>query len=203
MMRRLRLGDVVESERRLGSPTRAMAARTSRRAATEGVADASVPTAQTAELTVHGTLDGISSLHESVGSLPWPRPVAPIARGCLVDVTTVQVVELQNDGTPVTRCTALVNDREELSGDPTHLGSIPALREAPEEPSPGKMTHEAEESAGGDRGDPGAATGGARHEVAHRLGRRGGPGRPDPLGRSGRQATHPDGHYLRGGRGLP
>src|SRR6267142_834762 len=62
MMRRLRLGDVVESERRLGSPTRAMAAGTSRRATTEGVADAPVPAAQTAELTVHGTPDGTSSV---------------------------------------------------------------------------------------------------------------------------------------------
>src|ERR1700730_5851763 len=87
MMRRLRLGDVVEPKRRLGSSTRAMAAGTSRRATTEGVADAPVPTAQTAELTVHGSLDGTLSLHW-VGSLAWTRPVAPIGlewRACRRD----------------------------------------------------------------------------------------------------------------------
>lgn len=86
-MRRLRLGDVVEPKRRLGSSTRAMAAGTSRRATTEGVADAPVPTAQTAELTVHGSLDGTLSLHW-VGSLAWTRPVAPIGlewRACRRD----------------------------------------------------------------------------------------------------------------------
>src|SRR2546425_12667380 len=78
MMRRLRLGDVVESERSLGSSTRAMTAGTSRRAATEGVADAPVPTAQTAGFTVHGTLDGTSPLQGPVGSLAWRKPVALI-----------------------------------------------------------------------------------------------------------------------------
>src|SRR5712692_8572950 len=68
-MRRLRLGDVVESGRRIGSSTRPMAAGTGCRAVAQGVADAPVPTAQTAELTVHGTLDGTSPRQSPVGSL--------------------------------------------------------------------------------------------------------------------------------------
>src|SRR5882672_9891431 len=77
MMRRLRLGDVVKSVRRLDSSTRAMAAGTSRRAPTEGVADAPVTTAQTAELTVHGTLDGTSSTLAGRFAR-MARPLAPI-----------------------------------------------------------------------------------------------------------------------------
>src|SRR5216683_5209676 len=69
VMRRLRLGDVVESGRRIGSSTRPMAAGTGCRAVAQGVADAPVPTAQTAELTVHGTLDGTSPRQSPVGSL--------------------------------------------------------------------------------------------------------------------------------------
>src|SRR5712671_4679515 len=81
MVRRLRLGDVVESGRRLGSSTRAMAPGTGGRATAEGVADSSVPTAQTADLTVHGTLQRTPPSRRLVGSLAWRRPLAPIGLG--------------------------------------------------------------------------------------------------------------------------
>src|SRR5438105_11121131 len=50
-LRRLRLGDVVESGRRVGSPARAMATGTGRCAAAEGVSDAAVTAAQAAHVT--------------------------------------------------------------------------------------------------------------------------------------------------------
>lgn len=48
-----------------------MAAGTGRRAAAEGVTDAPIPTAQTAGLTFHCTLDGTSALQGPTDSLAW------------------------------------------------------------------------------------------------------------------------------------
>src|SRR2546426_1505382 len=54
-VRRLCLGDVVESGRRVGSPARAMAAGTGRGAAAEGVPNAAITTTQAADVTLHGS----------------------------------------------------------------------------------------------------------------------------------------------------
>ena len=78
MMRRLRLGDVVESVRRLGSSTRTMAAGTGRRAAAEGIADTPVPTAHTTGFTVQGILDGTSPWQVQVDSLAWETCSTPV-----------------------------------------------------------------------------------------------------------------------------
>jgi len=61
-----------------GSPTRAVAAGTGRRAAAQGIADAPVAAAQAAGLTVHGA----SPPQGLVGSLACGRSLAPFGLGC-------------------------------------------------------------------------------------------------------------------------
>src|SRR5438105_8277298 len=54
-VRRLCLGNVVESGRRVGSPARAMAAGTGRGATAAGVPNAAITTARAADVTLHGS----------------------------------------------------------------------------------------------------------------------------------------------------